>query len=121
MRWWFRAGRCDGNRRSAQIRGLRPRVEQLFNAGAANHDVGVDARRKMNERKNASISDEVYVSPTQFETVRFDDFCERLYRAVAWKDRDVDVRRHSYGAMDERGLGTEYVPGCVQRLERGSE
>jgi len=47
------------------------------------------------ERKNASISDEVCVSPTEFETVRFDDFCERLYSAVAWEDRDVDVRRHS--------------------------
>ena len=75
----------------------------------------------MNERKNASISDEVCVSPTQFETVRFDDSCERLYSAVAWEDRDVDIRRHSYGTMYERGLGTKYVPGCVQRLERGSE
>jgi hypothetical protein len=75
----------------------------------------------MNERENASISDEVCVSPTRFETVRFDDFRERLYSAVAWEDGDVDVRRHSYGAMDERGLGTKYVPGCVQRLERGSE
>ena len=114
-------GRCDGNRRSAQVRGLRPRAEQLFNAGPANHDVGVDARRKMNERKNASISDEVCVSATQFETVRFDDFCERLYGAVAWEDRDIDVRRHSHGAMDERGLGTKYVPGRIQRLERSSE
>ena len=65
-------GGCDGNRGSAQVPGLRPRAEQLFNARAANHDVGVDARRKMNERKDASISDEVCVSPTQFETVRFD-------------------------------------------------
>jgi hypothetical protein len=53
--------------------------------------------------------------------VCLDDCCERLYSAVAWEDRDVHVRRHSRGTMDECGLGPKYVPSCVQRLERGSK
>jgi hypothetical protein len=95
-------------------------VEQLFNAGAAKHDVGVDARRKMNERKNASSSDEVRVSHTQFETVPFEGFHERLRGVVARENSNVDVCGQSYGAMDERGLRTKYVPARVQRLERAS-
>ncbi len=68
-----------------------------------------------------SISDEVCVSHTQFETVPFDGSCERLYGVVTWENGGVDGCGHSYGAMDERGLGTEHVPRCVQRLERASE
>jgi len=108
----------DRNRRSAQVRGLHPRVKQLLKAGATKHDVSVDARREMNERKNASISDEVCVGPTQLEAVPFQGFHDGRYGVVARKDGDIDVGGHSYGAMDERGLGTKHVPVRVQRLER---
>ena len=110
--------RRDRNCRSAQVRGLHPRVEQLLEAGATKHDVSVDARREMNERKNASVSDEVCVGPTQLEAVPFQGFHDRRYGVVAGKDGDIDVRGHSHGAMDERGLGTKHVPARVQRLER---
>jgi hypothetical protein len=111
-------GGGDRNRRSAQVRGLHPRVEQLLKPGATKHDVSVDARREMNERKNASISDEVCVSPTQLEAVPFQGFYDRRYCVVAGKDGDIDVGSHSHGTMDERGLGTKHVPVRVQHLER---
>jgi hypothetical protein len=115
----FRSG--DGNRRSAQIRGHHPRAEQLFQAGAAKHDVSVDTRREMYDRKNASISDEVWVSPTQLEAVSFEGFHECLCGVIARENSDVDICRHSNGAMHERGLSTEHVPVSVQRRETTSQ
>ena len=76
-------GGGDRNRRSAQVRGLHPRAEQFFKPGATKHDVSVDARREMNERKNAGISDEVCVGPTQLEAVPFQGFDDRRYGVVA--------------------------------------
>jgi hypothetical protein len=51
----------------------------------------------------------------------FEGFQERLCGVVAGENSGVDVCGHSYGAMDERGLGAKHVPGCVQRLKRASE
>jgi len=100
----------DRNRRSAQVRGLDPRVEQLLEAGATKHDVSVDARCEMNERKNPSLSDEVCLDPTQLETVGFQGCHERLRGEVARENRHVDVCGHSHCTVNERGLGAKDVP-----------
>ena len=65
---------------------------------------------EMDERKNASLSDEIRLDVTQLETMPFESFEERLHRELVREDGYVDVRRHSHRTMNERSLGAKDVP-----------